>query len=118
MKKSLKLLLSCGIISSVLYIATDIFAATLWRGYSYIDQSVSELSAIGAPTRSLSIVMLFLYNPLLIAFGTGVWKAAGPKRGLRVTGMLWLFGGCWDSCGCFSQCTCAEPLDRPLTLYT
>ena len=52
-----KALLWCGIIASVLYIATDMFAATLWEGYSYTAQQVSELSAIGAPTRPLWIVM-------------------------------------------------------------
>jgi hypothetical protein len=83
-----KILLLCGILSSLLYVATDIFAAMSWEGYSYTSQSISELSAIGAPTRPLWIAMLFLYNPLLIAFGIGVWLSAGRKRGLRITGIL------------------------------
>lgn len=59
-----------------------------WQGYSFNSQAISELSAIGAPTRPLWIVMTFLYSPLVIAFGIGVLKSAGKKRALRVTGIL------------------------------
>jgi hypothetical membrane protein len=83
-----KALLICGIVSTVLYIGTDIVAAMIWPGYSYADQAISELSAIGAPTRPLWLAMSFLYNPLLIAFGIGVWRVAGDKRSLRITGIL------------------------------
>ena len=82
-----KILLFCGILASLLYVGTDIFAAMQYKGYSYLDQSISELSAIGAPTRPLWIAMLFLLNPLLIAFGIGVWRAS-RKRFLRFTGIL------------------------------
>jgi Protein of unknown function (DUF998) len=81
-------LLACGIVSSALYIGTDILASTLYPGYSYTAQQVSELSAIGAPTRSLWIAMLRPYMPLVVAFGIGVWLAAGSKRSVRVTAVL------------------------------
>jgi hypothetical protein len=84
----IKVLLICGILSSVLYVGIDILAAMRWEGYSYASQAISELSAIGAPTRSLWIAMTFLFNPLLVAFGIGVWLSAGFKRSLRVTGIL------------------------------
>ena len=48
-----KVLLLCGILSSLVYIAADIFAARRYPGYRYTAQTVSELSAIGAPTRPL-----------------------------------------------------------------
>lgn len=82
------ILLVCGILSSLLYVGTDILLAMRWQGYSYTSQAISELSAIGAPTRPLWIAMSFLFNPLLIAFGIGVWGSAGGKRSLRVTGIL------------------------------
>lgn len=83
-----KLLLVCGILSSLVYVATDLLLSWLYDGYSYTDQAISELSAIGAPTQPLWVAMLFLYNPLLIAFGIGIWKVAGRKRSLRFTGIL------------------------------
>ena len=83
-----KSLLVCGIISSLLYVGTDIFAAMSWEGYSYTSQAVSELMAIGAPTRPLLVALFSVYNPLVIAFGIGVWLSADSKRSLRVAGIL------------------------------
>jgi hypothetical protein len=84
-----KILLICGILASVLYIGTDTFLAMSWEEYSYNSQTISELSAIGAQTRmSWLLVMIFLFNPLLIAFGIGVWQSAGEKRSLKITGIL------------------------------
>jgi hypothetical protein len=88
-----KALLICGIVSSLLYIGTDIILAMSWAGYSYINQAISELSAIGAPTRPFWLAMSFLYNPLVIAFGIGVWRSAGGKRSLRITGILLIVWG-------------------------
>jgi hypothetical protein len=83
-----KILLVCGIISSVLYIGTDILAAAIYKGYSYTAQQVSELSAIGAPTRPFWIAMSSIWTPFVIAFAIGVWQSASLKRSLRVTGVL------------------------------
>jgi len=89
-----KILLVCGILSSLLYIGTDIIAATmLYPGYSYTSQQISELSAIGAPTSSLWIAMTIVWSPLVIAFGIGVWLLAGQRRALRVTGILLVIWG-------------------------
>ena len=79
-------LLICGILASVLYVGSDILAALSWEGYSYAARSVSELRAIGAPTRSFLVPILFVYALLEIAFGVGV--AAGRQRGLQVAGVL------------------------------
>jgi hypothetical protein len=83
-----KLFLACGVFASLLYIGTDILLAIRWEGYSYASQTISELSAIGAPTRSLWVAMTFLFNPLLILFGIGVRRSAGGKRTLCITGIL------------------------------
>ncbi len=85
-----RVLLICGILSSLLYVGTDILAGTLWKGYIFTDQAISELSAIGAPTRPLVAPLLIIYIVLLLAFGFGVWRSAGRNRALRVTGGLWI----------------------------
>jgi len=82
-----KALLICGILSSLLYVGTDILAGTLWEGYSFADQAVSELSAIDAPTRPLVVPLYLAYDVLTIAFGLGVWGYS-RKRALRFTGGL------------------------------
>jgi hypothetical protein len=81
-------LLVCGIGSSILYAAMVAFVAMRWEGYSSASQTVSELSAIGAPTRPLWVALAAVYTLLVIAFGCGVWLAAGRNRRLRVVGGL------------------------------
>jgi hypothetical protein len=77
-----------GIVSSLLYVAMNIFVAAQWADYSSASQTVSELSAIGAPTRSSWVLPGALYTVLVTAFGWGVWKSAGRNRHLRVAGAL------------------------------
>ena len=49
-----KILLVCGILSSLLYVAIDALAALRYEDYhSYASQAISELGAIGAPTKPL-----------------------------------------------------------------
>jgi len=88
-----KSLLVCGILSSMLYVAMTILVAMQWEAYSSASQTISELSAIGAPTRSLWAVPGAIYTILVTAFGWGVWKSAGRSRALRIAGGLILAYG-------------------------
>jgi len=94
-----KILLICGIASSVLYIAANIIVPTQFAGYSVISQTVSELSAINSPTRSLWVTLMIPYSLLLIAFGVGVWLSASGRTSLKVAGALMIvhaiFGFFW-----------------------
>ena len=49
-------LLTGGILASVLYVAMTLVVGLLWEGYSVASNVPSELSAIGAPTRTLWIL--------------------------------------------------------------
>ena len=80
-----RLLLVCGILSSLLYVATVVLAAMLWDDYSSAAQTVSELIAINAPTRPLVIPLFVAYALLVYAFGVSVWRSAGRRRALRLT---------------------------------
>jgi len=81
-------LLACGALSSLLYIATDVAAATRWSGYSYAAQFISELMSIEAPTRPFVVRLFVAYGVLVTAFGFGVVMSAGANRRLRVAGGL------------------------------
>jgi uncharacterized protein DUF998 len=83
-----KVLLICGILSSLLYVGTDILAGTLYAGYSFTSQAVSELFAIGAPTSHLVVPLFTLSSVLLATFASGVWLSAGAKRALRVMALM------------------------------
>lgn len=83
-----RVLLLCGVLSPLLYAAADALAGLRWQGYSFHDQTISELGAIGAPSRPLfSILLIFVYL-LFTAFGVGVWKSAQHRRRLRVAAGL------------------------------
>jgi hypothetical protein len=88
-----KVLLICGIASSILYLAMNVFVPSLWEGYSLASQTVSELSAIGAPTRPVWVPLGLLYTVLLAAFGCGVWASADRSRALRMAGALLVADG-------------------------
>jgi hypothetical protein len=88
-----KTLLLCGIFSSMLYVAMTVVTAMQWEGYSSTSQTISELSAVGAPTRPLWVWLGAVYTVLVTAFGWGVWRSAGPNRTLRIVGSLILTYG-------------------------
>ena len=86
-------LLVGGILSSLLYVAMNVFVPMQWPGYSSAAQTVSELSAIGAPTRPLWVPLGIAYTLLVAAFGWGVRISAGRNRPLRVAGDLMVVYG-------------------------
>ena len=86
-------LVLCGMESALLYTAMLFFAALLYEGYNSASQTVSELSAIGAPTRQLWISLGFIYNLLVVAFGWGVWRSAGRSSLLRIAGVVFAVSG-------------------------
>jgi hypothetical protein len=85
---SRKILLGCGIAFPLLWVGMDIVASMLYEGYSYQDQTVSELSAIDAPTRPFWFACGTLWSLLVIAFAVGVWQSAGRTRALRIVAGL------------------------------
>jgi hypothetical protein len=81
-----RVLLVCGILAPLLYVAMNIVGAVQFKGYSSVSQTVSELSAIGAPSRPLWVRLAIVYGVLVVAFGLGVWLSARGRRPLSVVG--------------------------------
>jgi Protein of unknown function (DUF998) len=88
---STRALLACGVLSSLWYVAINIIVPLRWPHYSVVNQTVSELSAIGAPTRFLWVVLVTPYVLLFAAFGWGALRSAGANRALRNAAWLILF---------------------------
>ncbi len=82
------MLLAGGILSSLLYAALTVVAARYFPGYDSAAQTISELAAVGAPTRGMWILPAAAYTVLVTGFGWGVWMSAGRTRALRVVGAL------------------------------
>ncbi|MBV8762904.1 MAG: DUF998 domain-containing protein [Deltaproteobacteria bacterium] len=79
-----RLLLACGIASSVVYVVANIVGSLAWPAYRSASQTISELSAVDAPSRPVWLPFAFAYAGLLVAFGVGVWRSSMTRR-LRVT---------------------------------
>jgi len=78
-----RLLLACGVLGAMLYPLSDIFAVTRYPGFSYRDQAVSELFAIGAPTSAIVVPLFTLSSILLFLFAIGIWMSAHGRRWVR-----------------------------------
>jgi hypothetical protein len=83
-----KNLLSCGILASMVYLALTIVGPMQWEGYSSSSQTVSELFAINAPSRSLVIPLMLTYSLLMFVFGLGILIFSERKSSLRSVGRL------------------------------
>jgi hypothetical protein len=95
-----QVLLGCGIVAPVWWVAMDVVGSLLYPGYSYVDQTISELSAQGAPTRTFMMVFSGIpYLVLMIPFGVGIWLTAGGRRAQRITAALLLGEVVWGVVG-------------------
>ena len=84
-------LLSCGILSMLWYVVINIIVPIQYPGYDIASQTVSELSAIDAPTRPFWFVLCIFYSLLFIAFGAGIWLSANGNRKLRFVAVVIVF---------------------------
>jgi len=83
-----KALFICGILSSLLYVATVLILGTRWGNYSWAAQNVSELGSLASPTRALFVPIMTVYNVLVIAFGLGMWGTDSRRRLMRSAGVF------------------------------
>ena len=92
-----RVLLACGIVAAALYGGINTVGALRYPGYSSVAQTVSELGAIDAPSRSVVLPLTMVYDALLIAFGAGVWRSGRRNRTLAVTGALMVVSAAFDA---------------------
>jgi hypothetical membrane protein len=84
-------MLVCGALAALVYLVTDILGSLRYPGYDFTSQGVSELMAVGAPTKTLVDSIFIVYGLLAIAFAIGVIREASPgRRALRITGAVLL----------------------------
>jgi hypothetical protein len=87
-----KTLLIFGVLSSLLYTAMNIFIPLQREGYSCFSQTVSELSAIDAPTRPAWIILSWVYTFFFVGFGLGVVLSSANRSNL-IVGWLLIING-------------------------
>ena len=81
-------LLLGGVVSSALYVATDILGGLRYEGYSFTSQAISELMARGAPSEAFVDPLFLACSALAVAFGIGVFREGRHNSPLRITGAL------------------------------
>lgn len=91
-----KVLLTSGIFASLLYPIADLIAGNLYKGYSFNEQTVSELFAIGAPTSRVVVPLFTISSILFITFALGIWLSSGGNRILRALSVM-IFGSAVNS---------------------
>ena len=101
-------LLVCGILASLVWLGADILAALRYEGYNYPFQVISDLSALGAPTRQFVSRFFNVFLVLKFAFAAGIWMSAGQNRSLRITAGLFFASGANDIATSFFPLNNAE----------
>jgi len=83
-----EVLLLCGVAAALIYVGTDIVAAVMYPGFSFTDQAVSELFAIGAPTSRLVVPLFSLSSVLLLGFAGGIAASSEGNHALRLMALM------------------------------
>lgn len=69
MKRNLRtILLSSGMLAVAIYLLHILIGGFLWKGYSHLQQPISDLTATGAPNRFLLLLFTNIYGVLALIF--------------------------------------------------
>ncbi|PCI85854.1 MAG: hypothetical protein COB24_11760 [Hyphomicrobiales bacterium] len=63
-----------GMISAITYLLHVVVGGVLWGGYSHMEQSISDLTSIGAPNKTLLSVMTNMYGILALIFAVVLYR--------------------------------------------
>jgi hypothetical protein len=83
-----KILLTSGLLAPLLYFGTDRLVGHLIPSYSFSAQSMSDVSAIGSPQRSLAVFLTVVACVFMTAFGVSLWLVSEHGILLRVVSLL------------------------------
>lgn len=85
-----KLLIICGVLAPIVYLATVVLGGLLRPGYSHTAQAISELLAAGAPNKPLLDILMAIYNSLtgLCAIGLLLVTCTSRQAKGRASGIL------------------------------
>lgn len=81
-------LLSCGIIASVIYGASDIILGLTLSDYRFDAQSASVLNAFGTSTRPVMVVTNLIAGILLFIFSLGIWITSEQDWQMRLVAIM------------------------------
>ncbi len=101
-----KILLTCGIVGTILYISAIIIGGFLVPNYSHLHQSINELIPLSEGATYITLEVLFtVYNVCIILFGLGAF-IINTKKIDKFWSILLMF------CGLFGLLMCFFPMDK------
>jgi apolipoprotein N-acyltransferase len=93
----------CGIISLLSYTASVVFSPLAYPGYHWMSMAVSELSAVGAPSKALAEQLICLFSPcglvsiMAVCVAASNWKTKSLRLGVYLfAAMEWVCGVGYD----------------------
>jgi len=63
-----RILMGSGMLAVLVYLVHVVLGGVLWKGYSHLHQPISDLTATGAPNRSLLLKLTNFYGALALIF--------------------------------------------------
>jgi hypothetical protein len=88
---SRKFLLTCGLLSSIVYVLADVVCTLFYDGYNAASQTVSELSAIDTPTRSIWLDFMIIHSILIVLFAWGIRQFTNSRNLRRMSYTLFTY---------------------------
>jgi hypothetical protein len=78
-----KVLVSCGILAPIVYLAAVLLGGLLRPGYSHISQAISELLTMWAPNKPLLDALMAIYNVLTGLCAVGLLLLIRNRRQVK-----------------------------------
>ncbi|MFW0754629.1 DUF998 domain-containing protein [Pseudomonas sp. H11T01] len=103
-----------GLITPVWLVIGVAIAGSLYPGYSHLNQAMSELGALGAPTHELSpLINNFPLGVLFVVFGIAVFAVFKGSALARSSGVLIVLHGVASLCTGYFSCDVGCGLEHP-----
>lgn len=77
-------LMLSGVLSVVFYVLHVIIGGYKWKGYSHLQQPISDLTASGAPNRALMLMLTTIYGFLALLFAVSFTILKSKEHNLLV----------------------------------
>lgn len=94
----------CGVISLLSYLAMVLFSPLAYPGYDWMSMAVSELSAVGAPSRELAAQLNSLFGPCALVSVMAVCVAIANCKIKKVRRGVYFFAAMEWLCAVGYQC--------------
>lgn len=91
-----KILMMSGMIAVGFYVLHVVTGGLLWHGYSHLQQPISDLTASGAPNRSLLQIFTILYGVLALLFALSftIFESRNHSRIVFTGGIFFIILHC------------------------